>query len=206
MVFTLPALPYSFDALEPHIDSKTMEIHHDKHHAAYIAKLNAALEKEPSLQNLTIEELIKNPRSLPEGSRSAIVNNGGGHFNHSLLWKTLSPKGGGAPKGDLLKALETDFGGFDGFKEKFSAAALGQFGSGWAWLCAGPSKRLSILGLPNQDSPLASGLVPIFGIDIWEHAYYLKYQNRRADYIAAIWNLVGWDEVAANFEGAKAGH
>ena len=186
MPFTLDALPYPFDALEPHFDARTMEIHHDKHHAAYVSKLNAALEQAPGLQGKPLESLLGSLENVPEAVRTAVRNHGGGHYNHSLFWRTLSPSGGGEPKGALGKALEQDFGSFAVFKDKFSATAANVFGSGWAWLCAGPGKKLSIVGLPNQDSPLSQGLSPLLGLDVWEHAYYLKYQNRRPDYIAEI--------------------
>ena len=203
MPFVLDSLPYSFDALEPHIDARTMEIHHDKHHGTYVAKLNAALEQAPVLQDKTLEELLSTLDSVPEASRGAVRNHGGGHHNHSLFWRTLSASGGGDPKGALARAIEGDFGSFAAFKEQFAGAAANLFGSGWAWLCAGTGKKLSILGLPNQDSPLSRGLVPILGLDVWEHAYYLKYQNRRPDYIAAFWNVVDWKAVDGNLEKAK---
>ena len=203
MPFTLDALPYPFDALEPHFDARTMEIHHDKHHAAYVSKLNAALEQAPGLQGKPLESLLGSLENVPEAVRTAVRNHGGGHYNHSLFWRTLSPSGGGEPKGALGKALEQDFGSFAVFKDKFSATAANVFGSGWAWLCAGPGKKLSIVGLPNQDSPLSQGLSPLLGLDVWEHAYYLKYQNRRPDYIAAFWQLVDWKAVEGNLEKIK---
>ena len=203
MPFVLDSLPYAFDALEPYIDAKTMEIHHDKHHGTYVAKLNAALEQAPALQGKTLEELLTSLDSAPEAVRGAVRNHGGGHYNHSLFWRTLSASGGGDPKGALARAIESDFGSFTAFKEQFGAAAANLFGSGWAWLCAGAGKKLSVLGLPNQDSPLSRGLVPILGLDVWEHAYYLKYQNRRPDYIAAFWNVVDWKAVDGNLEKAK---
>ncbi len=203
MPFVLDSLPYPFDALEPHIDAKTMEIHHDKHHGTYVAKLNAALEQAPALQGKTLEELLVSLDSVPEAVRGAVRNHGGGHHNHSFFWRTLSSSGGGDPKGALARAIEGDFGSFAAFKEQFGTAAANLFGSGWAWLCAGAGKKLSILGLPNQDSPLSRGLVPILGLDVWEHAYYLKYQNRRPDYIAAFWNVVDWKAVDGNLEKAK---
>lgn len=203
MPFVLDPLPYSFDALEPHIDARTMEIHHDKHHGTYVAKLNAALEQAPALQSKTLEELLTSLDAVPEAIRSAVRNHGGGHHNHSLFWRTLSASGGGDPKGALARAIEGEFGSIAAFKEQFGAAAANLFGSGWAWLCAGAGKKLSILGLPNQDSPLSRGLVPILGLDVWEHAYYLKYQNRRADYIAAFWNVVDWKAVDGNLEKVR---
>jgi Fe-Mn family superoxide dismutase len=195
MAFTLPPLPYSADALEPHIDKATMEIHHGKHHGAYVTNLNKALESAPDLQNKTIEELLSgNLAAIPEAIKTAVRNNGGGHANHSLFWNLLSPKGGGAPKGEIENVITATFGGFDGFKEKFNAAATTRFGSGWAWLVKGKDGKFEILSTANQDSPLMDGKKPILGLDVWEHAYYLKYQNRRPEYIAAWWNVVNWDE------------
>lgn len=203
MSFSLEALPYPFEALEPHIDAKTMEIHHDKHHATYVSKLNAALEQAPALQGKALETLLGTLDQVPESIRGAVRNHGGGHFNHSLFWRTLSPQGGGQPSGALAQVLTKEFGSYDAFKEKFSTTASNLFGSGWAWLCAGPGKKLSVLGLPNQDSPLSQGLTPLLGLDVWEHAYYLKYQNRRPDYIAAFWNVVDWKVVDAALEKLK---
>ncbi len=203
MAFTLPDLQYPFDALEPHIDAKTMEIHHDKHHGAYVTKLNAALEKAPAIQGKSIEEVIKAIETLPQDIRTAVRNNGGGHFNHSLFWKVLSPKGGGKPTGNLLNEIEKSFGGFDAFKEQFSNAAANHFGSGWAWLGLDRSRKLVIVTTMNQDAPLMQGIKPVLGLDVWEHAYYLKYQNRRPEYIAAFWNIVNWDQASMNFEEAK---
>jgi Fe-Mn family superoxide dismutase len=200
MPFTLPDLPYAFNALEPHIDAKTMEIHHDKHHGTYVAKLNAALEKAPSFQNKPIEEILRSLDSLPADIRTAVRNHGGGHLNHSLFWKLLSPKGGGKPSGALAGAIDKSFGSFDAFKEQFGTAATNLFGSGWAWLCADTAGKLVIAGLPNQDSPVSQGMKPLLGLDVWEHAYYLKYQNRRPEYITAFWNLVSWEQVAANLD------
>lgn len=203
MPFTLPDLPYPFNALEPHIDAKTMEIHHDKHHATYVTKLNAALEKAPAFQGKPIEEILKSLDSVPADVRGAVRNHGGGHLNHSLFWKLLSPKGGGKPTGALSNAIEKSFGGFDAFKEQFVNAATNLFGSGWAWLAADAAGKLSVVGLPNQDSPVSQGLKPLLGLDVWEHAYYLKYQNRRPDYITAFWNIVSWQQVAANLEASR---
>ena len=203
MAFKLPDLPYPFAALEPHIDAKTMEIHHDKHHATYVTKLNAALEKHPSLAEKTVEELLKMLDTVPAEIRTAVRNHGGGHLNHSLFWKLMAPGAGGKPSGALATAIETAFGGFPGFQEQFSAAATNVFGSGWAWLVADPSRKLSIVTTPNQDNPVSQGLVPLLGLDVWEHAYYLKHQNRRPDYIAAFWNVVSWKQVAALFEGGR---
>lgn len=200
MSFTLPDLPYAFDALTPHIDAKTMEIHHDKHHGGYVAKLNAALEKLPALSGKSIEELLVSLDAVPVELRAVVRNNGGGHYNHSLFWRILSPKGGGEPGGALAEAIRRDLGGFGPFKEQFSASAAGVFGSGWAWLAADSSKHLSIVTTPNQDSPLSLGFKPILGLDVWEHAYYLTYQNRRPDYIAAFWNLVDWRAAEKNLE------
>jgi len=180
-----------------------MELHHDKHHASYVTKLNAALEQAPSLQGKPVEVLLTSLELAPEAVRTAVRNHGGGHYNHSLFWRTLSASGGGEPKGALGRALEIDFGSFTLFKELFSTAATNIFGSGWAWLCAGPGKKLSIIGLPNQDTPLSQGLTPILGLDVWEHAYYLKYQNRRPDYIAAFWQVVDWKAVDSNLEKVK---
>ncbi len=195
MAFTLPPLPYPADALEPHIDKTTMEIHHGKHHGAYVTNLNKALESAPDLQNKTIEELLAgNLAAIPEAIKTAVRNNGGGHANHSLFWNLLSAKGGGAPKGEIENVITATFGGFDSFKEKFNAAATTRFGSGWAWLVKGKDGKFEILSTANQDSPLMDGKKPILGLDVWEHAYYLKYQNRRPEYIAAWWNVVNWDE------------
>ena len=201
MPFTLPDLPYAFGALEPHIDAKTMEIHHGKHHATYVSKLNAALEKAPALQSKTIEEILRSLDTAPNEVRGALRNHGGGHYNHSLFWKMLAP-GGGAPTGALKSAIDKAFGSFDAFKEQFSTAAANLFGSGWAWLCADSSKKLTLTTTPNQDSPLSQGLKPLLGLDVWEHAYYLKYQNRRPDYITAFWNVVSWKQVAENLDRA----
>lgn len=226
--FTLPPLPYAFDALEPHIDAKTMEIHHDKHHAAYVTNLNKALADAPELGKKSIEDLVKNLTAVPEKVRMAVRNQGGGHYNHTLFWQMMKQGGGGEPKGDLAQAIDKSFGSYSGFKEKFTEAATKQFGSGWAWLVAGPSKVLTIEATPNQDNPMSSsvssaeteafrrrygltqnqaappgqGKVPVLGIDVWEHAYYLKYQNRRPEYIAAWFNVINWD--FANEQFSKA--
>jgi len=196
----LPELPYGYAALEPHIDAKTMEIHHTKHHQAYIDKLNAALEKHPELNGKSVEELLKNLSTIPEDVRMAVRNHGGGHANHSLFWLVMGPNGG-RPLGRLADEIENQWGSFEKFKETFTAAALGQFGSGWAWL-ATDGKKLEIMATANQDSPLSQGKVPLLGIDVWEHAYYLRYQNKRADYVTAWWNVVNWDEVSRRFEQA----
>ncbi|MDX1383309.1 MAG: superoxide dismutase [Thermoanaerobaculia bacterium] len=197
----VPPLTYAFDAFEPHIDARTMEIHHDKHHAAYVTNLNKALEGHDALQAKSVEDLLRGIAEVPEAIRGAVRNHGGGHANHSLFWDVLGPDAGGAPSGDLGAAIDGAFGSFDGFKEKFSAAAAGQFGSGWGWLVVADG-NLAIEARPNQDSPLMDGATPILGIDVWEHAYYLNYQNRRPDYIAAFWNVVNWDAVAARFAAA----
>jgi Fe-Mn family superoxide dismutase len=196
MAFTLPPLPYGSDSLEPHIDKTTMEIHHDKHHGAYVTNLNKALESAPDLQNKTIEELLANNlAAVPDAIKTAVRNNGGGHANHSLFWNLLSKNGGGAPKGDIQSVISSNFNGFDGFREKFNAAATSRFGSGWAWLVKDSAGKFEIISTANQDSPLMEGKKPVLGLDVWEHAYYLKYQNRRPEYIAAWWNVVNWDEV-----------
>jgi superoxide dismutase, Fe-Mn family len=198
MAFTLPPLPYDFSALEPHIDAKTMEIHHDKHHQTYVNNLNAALEKAPELAKKSLDDLMKSINTVPEAVRTAVRNNGGGHWNHSMFWQIMAPKAGGEPGGKLADAIKTAFGDFAKFREQFSAAATGRFGSGWAWLINSGGK-LSITSTPNQDNPLMEGQKPILGIDVWEHAYYLKYQNRRPDYINAWWNVVNWKEVEKRF-------
>jgi Fe-Mn family superoxide dismutase len=201
MAFELPNLPYDFNALEPHIDSKTMEIHHGKHHNAYVTNLNNAIAG-TDLEGKSLEELMK-----VAGSNAAVRNNGGGHFNHSLFWTILAPNGGGQPSGDLASAIDTKFGSFDAFKEEFNKAAATRFGSGWAWLCVDEKKELCVCSSPNQDNPLMDVAecpgTPILGLDVWEHAYYLNYQNRRPDYVGAFWNLVNWDEVSKRFAAAK---
>lgn len=193
MAFELPPLPYAFDALEPYIDAKTMEIHHDKHHAAYVNNLKAALEKHPQLSGKSLEELVSNLNSVPEDIRTAVRNNGGGHYNHSLFWKMMGPNGGGEPRGDLANAIGQAFGSFASFKEQFEKAGMTRFGSGWAWLGL-QNGKLAVISMPNQDAPLMEGLTPILGVDVWEHAYYLKYQNRRNEYLANFWNVVNWEE------------
>jgi Fe-Mn family superoxide dismutase len=197
-----PPLPYPYDALEPHIDTRTMQIHHDKHHQGYVNKLNAALEGHADLQDKSVEELLSDLDALPESIRTAVRNSGGGHANHTLFWPSMSPDGGGEPGGPLAEAINASFGSFSDFKEQFSKAAATRFGSGWAWLCVGGG-GLQVLSTPNQDSPLSQGLTPILGLDVWEHAYYLNYQNRRADYIAAFWNVVNWDEVALRYKAVS---
>lgn len=199
MAFALPPLPYDYAALEPHIDARTMEIHHTKHHQAYVNNLNTALEKAPELASKTLDEIVSNLAAVPEAVRTAVRNNGGGHWNHSMFWVIMSPKGGGEPTGTLAAAIKDTFGDFAKFKEQFNAAAGGRFGSGWAWLIAGPGK-LTIESTPNQDNPAMDGKYAVLGLDVWEHAYYLKYQNRRADYVSAWWNLVNWTEVTRRFD------
>ena len=203
MPFTLPALPYGFDALEPHIDAKTMEIHHGKHHAAYVTNLNKALESAPALADKSIEELLANNCAIvPENIRTAVRNNGGGHINHSMFWKIMGPGVGGNPVGNVAAAINGTFGSFDAFKEKFSQAGATRFGSGWAWLLKSGDK-LEITSSANQDSPVMEGKYPVMGLDVWEHAYYLKYQNRRPDYMAAWWNVVNWKEIENRFNAGK---
>jgi len=201
----LPDLGYSHDALEPHIDARTMEIHHSKHHNAYTTNLNKALETHPDLHRHSAEELLREIDSLPESIRTAVRNNGGGFHNHSLFWRLMTPGGATEPGGDLARAIDDAFGSVDALKEKVTAAAAGQFGSGWGWLVVDGSGALEVMATPNQDSPLMRGAVPILGVDVWEHAYYLNYQNRRPDYLAAFWNVVNWDVVAKNHAAAVAG-
>ncbi len=198
----LPNLPYAHDALEPHIDARTMEIHHGKHHQTYVTKLNDALSDHAALQQKSVEDLLRDIQAVPEGIRGAVRNHGGGHANHSLFWQLMSPDGGGEPSGALGDAVSAAFGNFEAFKQKFANAGATRFGSGWAWLAVSGGK-LELFSTANQDSPLMEGKTPILGLDVWEHAYYLKYQNRRPDYIAAWWNLVNWAEVAKRFEAAK---
>ncbi|MGG3799637.1 superoxide dismutase [Metabacillus fastidiosus] len=199
--FELPALPYAFNALEPFIDEQTMIIHHDRHHATYVNNLNAALEGQNDLGNQTVEQLISNLDAVPENIRTAVRNNGGGHANHSLFWNILSPNGGGNPTGEIAEVIEQTFGNYDSFKEEFTKAATGRFGSGWAWLVVN-NGQLSITSTANQDSPLMEGKKPILGLDVWEHAYYLNYQNKRPDYIGAFFNLINWDEVNKLYKAA----
>ncbi|HEY9577251.1 MAG TPA: superoxide dismutase SodA [Pseudobacillus sp.] len=202
MAFQLPELPYAYDALEPHIDKETMNIHHTKHHNTYVTNLNKALEGQDELANKSVEEVIANLDAVPESVRTAVRNNGGGHANHSLFWQLLSPNGGGEPTGELADAISSKFGSLDKFKEEFAAAAAGRFGSGWAWLVVN-NGELEVTSTPNQDSPIMEGKTPILGLDVWEHAYYLNYQNRRPDYISAFWNVVNWDEVTKRYQEAK---
>jgi len=198
MTYKLPELPYAYDALEPHFDKETMSIHHSKHHNAYVTNLNIALEGNEELLNKSIEDLIANLDAVPEGKRTAVRNNGGGHANHSLFWELLSAEGGGNPSGALAEAIDNKFGSFETFKEEFAKAGATRFGSGWAWLVLNGGE-LEIMSTPNQDSPIMEGKTPLLGLDVWEHAYYLNYQNRRPDYISAFWNVVNWDEVAKRF-------
>jgi len=201
MAYSVPALPYETNALEPHIDTRTMEIHHGKHHAAYVSKLNAAIEG-TDLGNQSIEDLLTNLGSVPENIRGAVRNHGGGHANHSLFWTIMGPGGGGEPSGKLADAIKSDLGGFDRFKEQLSTAGATRFGSGWAWLSVDGNKKLVVESTANQDSPLSDGKTPILGVDVWEHAYYLLYQNRRPDYLAAFFNVINWDEVARRYDAA----
>jgi superoxide dismutase, Fe-Mn family len=198
MAYKLPELPYAYDALEPHIDKETMNIHHTKHHNTYVTNVNNALEGHEDLASKSVEELISDLDAVPESIRTAVRNNGGGHANHTFFWKILSPSGGGNPTGALAEAIDSKFGSFDAFKEQFAKAAATRFGSGWAWLVSN-NGELEITSTPNQDSPLMEGKTPILGLDVWEHAYYLNYQNRRPDYVSAFWNVVNWDEVSKNF-------
>ncbi len=203
MAYELPPLPYDYAALEPYIDERTMRIHHDGHHGSYVSNLNNALASQPELASLPVEELIQHLDRVPEAVRTAVRNNGGGHANHSFFWTIMKPNGGGAPSGNLAEAINKAFGSFDAFKTQFAAAAMARFGSGWAWLTIDGLGALRIESTPNQDNPLMEGRVPIIGVDVWEHAYYLKYQNRRADYVAAWWNTVDWDAIAKRFAVVK---
>jgi superoxide dismutase, Fe-Mn family len=200
--FTLPELPYAFDALVPHIDEETMKIHHGRHHNTYVTNLNNALEGHADLAEKSLEDLLTNLDALPESIRTAVRNNGGGHANHSLFWELLSPNGGGSPTGELSDAINSAFGSLDAFKEEFAKAAMTRFGSGWAWLIV-DNGQLVVTSTPNQDTPVMEGKTPILGLDVWEHAYYLNYQNKRPDYVAAFWNVVNWDEVSKRFNAAK---
>lgn len=202
MTYKLPDLPYAYDALEPHIDEETMKLHHDKHHNTYVEGVNKAIEGHEDLQKLSIEELVAKLDEVPEDIRTAVRNSGGGHANHSLFWEIMSPNGGGEPTGELGDAIKDAFGSFDDFKSEIKTAGTGQFGSGWAWLVV-DNGDLKVVNTPNQDSPLTDGKTPIFGVDVWEHAYYLNYQNKRADYLDAFWNVVNWDEVAKRYNDAK---
>jgi Fe-Mn family superoxide dismutase len=203
MAFTLPPLPYAFDALEPHIDATTMEIHHDRHHGTYVNNLNGAIEKHPELEGKSVEDLLRDISSVPEDIRTVVRNNGGGHANHSMFWEIMAPNAGGEPSGEIATAIASTFGDFASFKDNLSKAAIGQFGSGWGWLYLDSGGKLGVKGLPNQDSPYMEGLIPIMGVDVWEHAYYLKYQNKRPDYVAAWWNVVSWPAVESRFTKAR---
>ncbi len=203
MAHELPPLPYDYSALEPHIDAQTMTLHHDKHHNTYVTNLNTALEKHPELQNKSAEELIQDLQSVPEDIRTAVRNNGGGHVNHTMFWNIMGPNGGGEPTGAIAEAISSTFGSFDDFKQKFNAAGAARFGSGWVWLVRDSSGGLSITSTANQDNPLSEGQYPILGNDVWEHAYYLKYQNRRPEYLQAWWNTINWDEVNKRFQQAN---
>lgn len=203
MPYELPPLPYANDALEPHIDAATMEIHHDKHHQAYITNLNKALENNADLSSKPINELIADLSAVPEAARTAVRNNGGGHANHSFFWKIMGPNGGGEPTGELAEAIKETFGSLDALKEKINAAGAGRFGSGWSWLVLSKDKKLEVLSTPNQDSPIMDGHTPILGVDVWEHAYYLKYQNKRPDYLKAWWNTLNWSAINENYVAAR---
>lgn len=203
MAHTLPELPYAYDALEPHIDATTMEIHHSRHHNTYVTNLNAALEG-TGLEDVPVEELISNLDRVPEDKRQPVINNGGGHANHSMFWQMMSPNGGGKPQGDVAKAIDAELGGFEAFQDAFKKAALGRFGSGWAWLSVTPEKKLVVENTLNQDSPLMHGNTPVLGLDVWEHAYYLKYQNKRPDYVSAFFNVINWEDVERRYQAAIA--
>jgi Fe-Mn family superoxide dismutase len=203
MAYELPPLPYPFSALEPHIDAKTMEIHHDKHHQAYITAANKALEGHPDLAAKPVDELLADLNKVPESIRTVLRNNAGGHSNHSFFWKIMGPSAGGSPKGKLADAINSTFGSFDQFKEELQKAGVGRFGSGWAWLVVNKEGKLQITSTANQDSPISEGLKPVIGVDVWEHSYYLLYQNRRPDYLKAWWNVVNWDQAEKNFQAAK---
>ncbi|CBV43195.1 superoxide dismutase [Halomonas elongata] len=203
MPHSLPEIAYQYDALEPHIDALTMEIHHTRHHQTYVNNLNAALEG-TGLEEVPVDELVANLDRVPDDKRQAVINNGGGHSNHSMFWQMMSPQGGGQPKGKVAEAIDSELGGFDAFKDAFTKAALGRFGSGWAWLSVDPQGKLVVENTLNQDSPLMHGNTPVLGLDVWEHAYYLKYQNKRPDYIAAFFNVVDWDEVERRYQAATA--
>jgi len=203
MAYEVPPLPYDYSALEPFIDTQTMHLHHDKHHQAYVTNLNAALEKAPELKDLTAEELIASLENVPEAIRTAVRNHGGGHVNHTMFWSIMAPNAGGEPSGAIAEAIGSTFGDFASFKEKFNDAGVKQFGSGWAWLVRDPGGKLSIMSTPNQDSPHSQGFYPVMGNDVWEHAYYLKYQNRRADYLKEWWNVVNWAEINQRFQSGK---
>ena len=205
MAYELPPLPYDYNALEPYIDEETMHLHHDKHHQAYVNNLNAAIQGQSQFENMSIDDLMRNLNSVPESIRTAVRNNGGGHANHSMYWQIMKPNGGGEPTGDLANAINSAFGSFDQLKAAFNDAGAKRFGSGWAWLVIGADGKLAVTSTANQDSPLIDGLFPVMGNDVWEHAYYLKYQNRRPEYLAAWWNVVNWDEIAKRFAQGMSG-
>jgi len=205
MAYELPPLPYGYNALEPYIDEETMHLHHDKHHQAYVNNLNTALQGQSQFENMSVDDLMRNINSVPESIRTAVRNNGGGHANHSMYWQIMKPNGGGEPTGDLANAINSAFGSFDQFKAAFNDAGAKRFGSGWAWLVIGPDGKLAVTSSANQDSPLMEGQYPVMGNDVWEHAYYLKYQNRRPDYLAAWWNVVNWDEIAKRYAQGMSG-
>ena len=205
MAYELPPLPYDYNALEPYIDEETMHLHHDKHHQAYVNNLNTALQGQSQFENMSVDDLMRNINSVPESIRTAVRNNGGGHANHSMYWQIMKPNGGGEPTGDLANAINSAFGSFDQFKAAFNDAGAKRFGSGWAWLVIGADGKLAVTSTANQDSPLIDGQYPVMGNDVWEHAYYLKYQNRRPDYLAAWWNVVNWDEIAKRYAQGMSG-
>ena len=205
MAFEVPPLPYDYAALEPHIDAQTMQLHHDKHHAAYVANLNTALAGQTQFESMSVEDILRQINSVPENIRTAVRNNGGGHANHSMFWEIMTPGGSTQPTGDLATAIDQTFGSFDQFKAAFNDAGVKRFGSGWAWLVLGTDRKLQVISSANQDSPFMDGLYPVMGNDVWEHAYYLKYQNRRADYLNAWWNVVNWDIVGARYRQAQSG-
>ena len=205
MAYELPPLPYDYNALEPYIDEETMHLHHDKHHQAYVNNLNAALQGQSQFENMSVDDLMRQINSVPESIRTAVRNNGGGHANHSMYWQIMKPNGGGEPTGDLANAINSAFGSFDQFKAAFNDAGAKRFGSGWAWLVIGPDGKLAVTSSANQDSPLMEGQYPVMGNDVWEHAYYLKYQNRRPEYLAAWWNVVNWDEIAKRYAQGMSG-
>ena len=206
MAYELPPLPYDYNALEPYIDEETMHLHHDKHHQAYVNNLNAALQGQSQFENMNVDDLLRQINSVPESIRTAVRNNGGGHANHSMYWQIMKPNGGGEPTGDLANAINSAFGSFDQFKAAFNDAGAKRFGSGWAWLVIGPDGKLAVTSTANQDSPLMEGQYPVMGNDVWEHAYYLKYQNRRPEYLAAWWNVLNWDEIAKRYAQGMSGH
>jgi superoxide dismutase, Fe-Mn family len=206
MAFELPPLPYDYNALEPYIDTQTMQLHHDKHHQTYVTNLNNAVQGQDQFASSSVDDLLRNLNQLPENIRTAVRNNGGGHSNHSMFWNIMKPNGGGQPTGDLANAIQQVFGSFDAFKTAFNDAGTKRFGSGWAWLVLDSSGKLQVISTANQDSPLTDGLYPVMGNDVWEHAYYLKYQNRRPEYLNAWWNVVNWDEVARRYEQGRSGH